>query len=31
VLPFGESIRSVKELLFWLMSGHAPMEYIRRV
>ena len=29
VLPFGDSIRSVKELMIWLMSGHAPMEYIR--
>ena len=29
VLPFGHSIRSVKELMVWLMSGHAPMEYIR--
>jgi nitronate monooxygenase len=25
VLPFGENIRSVKELLTWLMSGHDPM------
>ena len=25
VLPFGDNIRSVKELLTWLMSGHDPM------
>jgi hypothetical protein len=29
ILPFGDSIRSVKELMIWLMSGHTPMEYIR--
>ena len=26
-LPFGDSIRSVKELMVWLMSGHAPMQH----
>jgi nitronate monooxygenase len=25
VLPFGDNIRSVKELLTWLISGHDPM------
>ena len=31
VLPFGDNIRSVRELLVWLMSGHAPMEHISQV
>jgi hypothetical protein len=26
VLPFGDNIRSVKELLTWLMSGNDPMQ-----
>lgn len=26
-LPFGDSIRSVKELMVWLMSGHAPVQH----
>ena len=29
-LPFGDSIRSVKELMVWLMSGHAPMHHNSR-
>jgi nitronate monooxygenase len=29
-LPFGDSIRSVKELMVWLMSGHAPMHHSSR-
>ena len=31
VLPFGDNICSVRELLVWLMSGHAPMEHISQV
>jgi nitronate monooxygenase len=29
-LPFGDSIRSVNELMVWLMSGHAPMHHNSR-